>query len=191
MGQVTQFSRVCLISDAHRAYPAKVDLQASNAVSLPHVTAGDIMTSPVITVPAHASTQQVADTLTRHGIGGVPVVDQAGTLLGLVGEHDLLTKAGAVASDLMTTVVITVTADSAADDVRHLLIDRRIRRVPVVREGRLVGIVSRHDLAAVMATEWACQVCGEPVRGEHPPATCPKCHARSTQFELQEQPPGA
>lgn len=184
-------SRACLISGTHRAYPAKVDPQDGNAVSLPHVTAGDIMTSPVITVLADASPQQVADTLTRHGVSGVPVVDQAGTLVGLVSEHDLLTKAGAVASDLMTTAVITVTADSAADDIRQLLIDRRIRRVPVVREGRLVGIVSRHDLVAVMATEWACQVCGEPVRGEHPPVACPKCHARSTQFELQEQPPGA
>ncbi|BBY37954.1 signal transduction protein [Mycobacterium mantenii] len=168
-----------------------MDPQDSTAVSLPHVTAGDIMTSPVITVPPNASTQQLADILIRHGISGLPVVDRAGTLLGLVSEHDLLIKAGAVASDLMTTAVITVTPDSAADDIRHLLIDRRIRRVPVVREGRLVGIVSRHDLVAVMATEWACQVCGEPVRGVHPPATCPKCHAKGTQFELQEQPPGA
>ncbi len=171
--------------------PAKVDPQDSNAVSLPHVRAGDIMTSPAITVLATASTQQVADALTGHAISGVPVVDQSGTLLGLVSEHDLLTKAGAVASDLMTMAVITVTEDSAADDIRHLLIDRRIRRVPVLREGRLVGIVSRHDLVAVMATEWVCQVCGEPVRGERPPAACPKCHAQSTHFELQEQPPGA
>ncbi|WP_197503727.1 MULTISPECIES: CBS domain-containing protein [unclassified Mycobacterium] len=168
-----------------------MDPQDSKAVSLLHVTAGDIMTSPVITVLPDASRQQVADTLTRHGISGVPVVDEAGTLLGLVSEYDLLIKADAAAHELMTTAVITVTAGSPAEDIRHLLIDRRIRRVPVMREGRLVGIVSRHDLVAMMATEWACQVCGEPVRGEQPPATCPKCHARSTQFELQEQPPGA
>ena len=144
--------------------------QDSTAASLAHVTAGDIMTSPVITVLADASRQQVADTLTRHRISAVPVVNQAGTLLGLVSEHDLLSKAGAVASDLMTTAVISVTVDSAADDIRHLLIGRRIRRVPVVQEGRLVGIVSRHDLVAALATEWVCEVCGEPVRGEHPPA---------------------
>lgn len=165
--------------------------QDSNAVSLPHVTAGDIMTSPVVTVLADAATQQVADTLTRHRISAAAVVDRAGTLLGLVSEHDLLSKAGAVASDLMTTAVISATVDSAADDIRHLLIERRIRRVPVLHEGRLVGIVSRHDLVAAMATEWVCQVCGEPVRGEHPPSTCPKCHATGTQFELQAQPPGA
>lgn len=149
------------------------------------------MTSPVITVPATASTQQVADTLTRHRISAAPVVDQAGTLLGLVSEHDLLSKAGAIAGDLMTTAVISVSVDSAADDIRQLLIGRRIRRVPVLQEGRLVGIVSRHDLVAAMATEWVCQVCGEPVRGERAPATCPRCHAGSAQFLLQEQPPGA
>ncbi len=164
--------------------------QDNTAASLPHLTAGDIMTSPVITVLADASTQQVAETLTRHRISAAPVVNEAGTLLGLVSEHDLLSKTGAVASDLMTTAVISVTVDSAADDIRHLLIDRRIR-VPVVQEGRLVGIVSRHDLVAAMATEWVCQVCGEPARGQHPPSTCPKCQATSAQFVLQEQPPGA
>ena len=121
------------VTAGRNAYPARVDPPESNAVSLPHVTAGDTVSSPVI----------------------------------------------------------TVTADSAADDIRDLLIDRRIRRVPVVRAGCLVGIVSRHDLVAGLATERACQVCGEPVRGEHPPDTCPKCYARSSQFELPEQPPGA
>ncbi|OBH43463.1 signal transduction protein [Mycobacterium mantenii] len=154
------------------------------------MTAGDVMSSPVITVLADASTQQVADTLARHRISAVPVVDHTGTLLGLLSEYDLLSKTGEVASDLMTTAVVSVTVDSAADDIRHLLIDRRIRRVPVMKAGRLVGIVSRHDLVAVMATEWVCQVCGEPVRGQHPPSACPKCHAGGAQFALQEQPPG-
>ncbi len=180
-----------MVPDSRQAYPAKVYPQDSSAVPLVHLTAGDVMSSPVITVPADASTQQVADILTQHRISAAPVVDQAGALLGLVSEHDLLSKTGAVASDLMTTAVISVTVNSAADDIRHLLIDRRIRRVPVLQEGRLVGIVSRHDLVAAMATEWVCQVCGEPVRGEHRPDACPKCHAGSAQFVLQEQPPGA
>ncbi|MGH3181752.1 MAG: rubredoxin-like domain-containing protein, partial [Streptosporangiaceae bacterium] len=71
-----------------------------------------------------------------------------------------------------------------------LLVDRRIRRVPVLAGGRLVGIISRSDLVALMTTEWACQVCGEPVRGEHPPELCPKCLGGPERFILQEQPPG-
>ena len=74
MGRITHVSRRCLISDARQAYPANVYPQDSTAVSLAHVTAGDIMTSPVITVLADASTQQVADTLTRHRISAAPVV---------------------------------------------------------------------------------------------------------------------
>lgn len=163
----------------------------STGASLVHVTAGDIMTSPVITVSADASTQQVAEILTEHRISAVSVVNEAGALVGLVSEHDLLSKSGAVAGDLMTTAVISVSPDCAADDIRHLLIDRRIRRVPVVQEGRLLGIVSRHDLVAAMATEWVCRVCGEPARGVHPPGMCSRCQATSEKFELQEQPPGA
>lgn len=160
------------------------------AGSLAPLTAGDIMRSPVITVGREATRRQVADTLTGHGISAVPVVDDAGVVLGLVSEYDLLAKAGADATELMTTAVITVSADCAVADISHLLVDRRIQRVPVLRDGALVGIVSRRDVVAMIATEWVCAVCGEPVRGEDPPVSCPKCHAGSDRFGLQEQPPG-
>jgi CBS domain-containing protein len=154
-------------------------------------TAGEIMSSPVITVSARATRGDIADTLTRNRISAVPVVDDAGAVLGLVSEYDLLAKPGTVARELMTTAVISVSVDTPVVDIRRLLIDRRIRRVPVLSEGRLVGIVSRRDVVAIIATEWVCEVCGEPVHGEQPPATCPKCHAGSERFALQEQPPGA
>ena len=149
------------------------------------------MSSPAITVPAHATRGQIADTLARNRISAVPVVDDAGAVLGLVSEYDLLAKSGTVAREVMTTAVISVSVDTAVVDIRHLLVDRRIGRVPVLSEGRLVGIVSRHDVVALIATEWVCQVCGEPVPGEQPPATCPKCHASGERFVRQDQPPGA
>lgn len=156
-----------------------------------HPTAGDIMTSPVITVSPGATTQHAAQTLTQNRISAAPVVSAEGVLLGMISEYDLLAKTGATARDVMATAVVTVTTDCAIDDIRHLLIDRRVRRVPVMAEGRLAGIVSLHDVLAIMATEWVCRVCGEPVRGEHPPSLCSRCHATNEQFELQEQPPGA
>lgn len=154
-------------------------------------TAGEIMSSPVITVPVDAGRGAIAEVLTRHKISAVPVVDDAGAVVGLVSEHDLLAKSGEAAAELMTTAVISVSPDCPVGDLRHLLVERRIRRVPVLRDGQLVGIVSRGDVVATMATEWVCQVCGESVRGEHPPAMCPKCHADGDRFVLQEQPPGA
>ena len=154
-------------------------------------TVRDIMSAPVLTVGPDTPAGDVAQTLTRNRISAAPVVGDAGVLLGVVSEYDLLAKSGATARDVMTTAVVTITADCSVDDVRHLLVDRRIHQVPVMAEGRLAGIVSLHDVLAVLATEWACQVCGEPVRGEHPPDRCPRCHSAGDRFELQEQPPGA
>ncbi len=152
--------------------------------------AGDVMTAPVITVAPAASLHAVAGLLTEHRIGAVPVVDDEGAVVGLVSEYDLLATSGQTAADVMTTAVITVSVDTAVDDVRHLLVDRRLRHLPVLAGGRLAGIVSRGDIVALMATEWVCRVCGEPVRGERLPEACPKCHAGAEQFERQEQPPG-
>jgi CBS domain-containing protein len=154
------------------------------------VTAGEIMTTPVVTVPADTPLADIARALRRHRISAVPVVDATGGVVGLVSEYDLLARSGPAARDVMTTAVVSVTESTSVDDVRHLLVDRRIRRVPVLAAGRLVGIVSRGDLVSLMATEWACDVCGEPVRGERPPDVCPKCLGSGERFSLQQQPPG-
>lgn len=155
------------------------------------VTAGQVMSTPVITVVPRTPIREIADALTRHRISAVPVVDDAGVVLGVVSEYDLLAKSGAVAAEVMSTAVISVSADTSIADVRQLLVERRIRRVPVLAAGRLVGIVSRGDVVALLATEWVCEVCGEAVHAEQPPHTCPKCQAGSERFVLQEQPPGA
>lgn len=151
---------------------------------------GEIMTTPVITVLPHTPTAEIAQQLRHHRFSGLPVLDEAGAVVGLVSEYDLLAKPGRTAREVMTTSVITVTEDTAIDDVRHLLVERRIRRVPVLSGGHLVGIVSRGDIVALLATEWVCVVCGEPVRGERPPEVCPKCKGSGDRFILQEQPPG-
>jgi CBS domain-containing protein len=151
--------------------------------------ARDIMTSPVVSVPVSATTGEIAETLHRHRISGVPVVDDSGSVVGLVSEFDLLSRTGARAGDVMTTAVVSVTPETGVDDVRHILVDRNFRRVPVLDGGRLVGIVSRGDVVALMATEWVCEVCGESVRSSTAPQQCPKCNA-TDRFVLQEQPPG-
>lgn len=153
-------------------------------------TAGDIMSAPAITVPADATRSQIADLLTAHRISSVPVLDSAGRILGLVSKLDLLAKSSDDAAALMTTAVITVSVDTPLDDVRHLLTEREILRLPVVRGGELAGVLSRGDLVATMATEWVCEVCGEPVRGSKPPDACPKCGSGPERFAQQEQLPG-
>ncbi|WP_137120882.1 CBS domain-containing protein [Segeticoccus rhizosphaerae] len=148
------------------------------------------MTSPVITVSLESTVGAVADTLRANRISGAPVLGSNGALAGLVSEYDLLARSGTTAADVMTKSVISVSTGTLISDVRHLLVDRRIRRVPVVEGGTLVGIVSRGDVIALLATEWVCQVCGESVRGDRAPETCPRCHATSNRFDLVEQSPG-
>ena len=67
-------------------------------------------------------------------------------MLGIVSELDVLSRPGATARDIMSRQVISVTAETDAAEVARLFASRRIRRVPVLADGRLVGIVSRADL---------------------------------------------
>jgi len=150
----------------------------------------EIMTTPVITVTRDTPVPAIASLLRDNRISGVPVTGADGAVIGLVSEYDLLAREGETAADVMTPSVVTVTEDTDVDDVRHLLVERRIRRVPVISGQRLAGIVSRGDVVALLTTEWVCQVCGEAARGQHPPARCPRCHASSGQFILQDACPG-
>jgi CBS domain-containing protein len=150
----------------------------------------EIMTTRVITVTADTPVPVIASLLRDNRISGVPVVDSQGAVAGLVSEYDLLAREGLTAGEVMTASVISVSEDTDVDDVRHLLVERRIRRVPVLSGRRLAGIVSRGDVVALLTTEWVCQVCGEAARGQHPPARCPKCHAGPGRFILQDACPG-
>jgi CBS domain-containing protein len=150
----------------------------------------EIMKAPVHTASFDTPTADVAQLLVQYKISAVPVVDAGGTVIGLVSEHDLIARTGPTAADVMSHGVVSVTEDTDVDDVRHLLIDRRIRRVPVMSGGQIIGIVSRADLVALIAMEWVCEVCGTQVRGEHPPSSCPTCAADQIRFIHLEQPPG-
>ena len=153
-------------------------------------TAADIMSSQVISIQADTAVAKIAELLRSHRISGVPVLDDSGHVLGLVSEFDLLAKDGETAAELMTTAVISVSAATKIADLRHLLIEKRVRRLPVLEDGKVVGIVSRGDIVSLLATEWVCEVCGEPVRGPTPPEKRPRCQADGSRFELHEQPPG-
>ena len=150
----------------------------------------EIMTARVVTVTRDTPVPVIASLLRENRISGVPVVDAEGTVVGLVSEYDLLARGGGTAGEVMTASVISVSEDTDVDDVRHLLIDRRIRRVPVISGQRLAGIVSRGDVVALLTTEWVCQVCGEAARGQHPPSQCPKCHGGHERFVMQDPCPG-
>jgi CBS domain-containing protein len=106
----------------------------------------DVMTRQVTTVPPTMPVQEVAALLGERGLAGVPVVDESGKVLGVVSELDLMSRGGATAGDVMTRQVTSVTEDTDVDEVSRLFVNQRLRRVPVLADGRLVGIVSRSDV---------------------------------------------
>jgi CBS domain-containing protein len=140
----------------------------------------DVMTSEVITVGEDASVQEAAKLMAEHAISAVPVVDRDKRVVGMVSEGDLLHRAetgterqrswwlemvastnqlageyvkshSGVVKDVMTRDVISVTEDTTVADIAILLETNRIKRVPVLRDGRLVGIVSRANLVRALA----------------------------------------
>ena len=137
----------------------------------------DLMTTPVVTVGPPTPFKEIVARLTEHRVSAVPVVNDAGLVLGVVSEADLLLKqehpdpdadlpllwtkrrraehdkaAAAVARDLMTVAVVSIAPDATAAEAARRLHTAKVKRLPVVdQRGRLVGILSRGDLLKVFS----------------------------------------
>src|SRR3954467_2158116 len=141
----------------------------------------DIITWPVFSVGPEARCLPAVQPMLKHKIRGLPVVDADGNLVGIVTEGDFLRRAetaterrrprwlqflvwpGRLAgeyvhthtrkiADVMTTEPITVNEDTPIEHVVHLMEKHRIKRLPVVRDRQLVGIVSRANLLRALAS---------------------------------------
>jgi CBS domain-containing protein/rRNA maturation protein Nop10 len=153
--------------------------------------AEDVMTTSVITVTADQTIQDAARLLAQHRISGLPVINDQHVVVGVVTEYDVISKEGKSVGDIMSRGVISVTPDTDLEEVGHLLVHERIKRLPVLDQGRLVGIVSRADLVRVVALRWVCPVCGEVVHSETQPEFCPRCGARNVPASVEAASPGS
>jgi CBS domain-containing protein len=145
------------------------------------MNAADVMVTNVITVGPDATVQEVAEILLKNKISAVPVVSQGGKILGIVSEGDMLRRVEShtlrhrswwlrlltadaqlrnefVKShshkvvDVMTPKVLTVSPETPLGEIASVLEKNGIKRVPVVKDGKLVGIVSRANLLQAIAT---------------------------------------
>ncbi len=115
--------------------------------------ARDIMTASVVSVDPDRPSGDIAKLLLEHGIGAVPVVDSRGNLVGIVSEKDLLAGEEAKpACAVMTGSVVTVPGEADLRTIAGLFARHEIGHLPVIENGRMVGIVSRTDLARVVAS---------------------------------------
>ncbi len=153
--------------------------------------AEDVMTTTVITVTEHQTAQQAARLLSQHRISGLPVVNDDNVVVGVVTEYDVISKVGRTVGEIMTRGVISVTPHTDLEEVSHILVHERIKRLPVIDQGKLLGIVSRADLVREVAMSWVCPVCGEVVRGEEEPERCPRCEATNVAVSFEPVPPGS
>ena len=144
--------------------------------------AGDVMTREVVTVRPETPVLEIVRLLLSRGISGVPVLDDAGALVGVVTEGDLLRRIelgtqkrrgawrefftgtatlagdyvrshGTVARDVMTRDVVSVARTTPRAEIADVMEERRIKRLPVLEGSQLVGIVSRSNLLRAFASQ--------------------------------------
>jgi CBS domain-containing protein len=118
------------------------------------MVASDIMTRKVYTTCPTTSVQEVAQLLSQQRISGAPVLDGNGRIVGMITEADILSalnREGLRVADIMSRELIVVEEKTPVGDIAKLLAERKIKRVPVVRHGKLVGIVSRADIVHAVA----------------------------------------
>jgi CBS domain-containing protein len=183
--------------------------EARNANKESAMKAGELMSTILVVVPPEMPASSVAELLSARGISAAPVVDAGGAPVGIVTEGDLIRRLadeppgpiawflnlfrnpmrlaerfvkahGATARDVMTKDLVTVDEDTPAEKIARIMEERRIKRVPVVRDGRLVGIVSRADLLRAVL---------RPDVAKHPAATSGDgVILRSVLAAMREQP---
>ena len=119
-----------------------------------------IMTNPVIRIHPEETVAVAARTLAQYNVGALPVCGSDGRLQGVVTDRDLVTRclasgrspAVTAVSEVMTAQVLAVDPDMDLVEAAQIMGSRQVRRLPVVEQGRLCGMVSLGDLAGAMET---------------------------------------
>jgi len=145
--------------------------------------ARDIMVREVVTVKPQTTVEELARTLIEHHISGAPVVDDSGSIVGIVTENDLIKKEARLhiptvvrifdafvylesskrfeddlkkmvarkVGDICITDVVTVDVDTPVTEVAGIMAERSMHHLPVMEEGRMVGIVGKEDIIRAMS----------------------------------------
>lgn len=121
------------------------------------ITVGDIMTKKLVTASPSTKTNEIAVLMREHDIGSVIIVDKKNNPIGIVTERDLVTQVLAnnlhpsevEVKDIMSSPVISVDVKTPLINAVRLMAKRNIRRLIVLNEGRLAGIITSRDILSV------------------------------------------
>lgn len=115
----------------------------------------------IATIPSSATVSEAASELSARRIGALVVTDDGETVAGMFSERDIVRELGKrgvtcmsdCVRDLMTTDIVTCSGDETADSVLQKMTDRRARHLPVLEDGKLVGLISIGDVVLAKLSE--------------------------------------
>jgi len=118
------------------------------------ITAKEIMTSEVVIIKKTASIAEAIEKMLENQVAGMPVVDDQMSLIGIITEKDVLKLYGkpeqalvTKVEDFMTTPAIYFEQNESLQQICICLIEQNFRRVPVTKDGKVIGVISRPDVA--------------------------------------------
>ena len=149
------------------------------------LTAKDIMTRDVLSVRPDTSIEELSSILVKNEISGVPVVDDAGALFGIVTENDLISRnkrlhiptvvsfldaaiylesskkfeqevkrlTATRVGDICARKVVTIAEDTTVTDIATIMTEKKAHLLPVLRGGKVVGIVGKRDMVKAVARQ--------------------------------------
>ena len=121
----------------------------------------DLMSKSVVTIAPEESAALAARLLSRHELGALPVCAADGTLVGIVTDRDIVTRCVAAGEepgrvpvrDIRSPAPSVITPETPISDAARLMAQRQVRRLPVVEQGHVVGMLSLGDLARSRRTD--------------------------------------
>ena len=120
-----------------------------------------VMTEEPKTLSASMSAADAAGVMANYDVGSIPVLDEHGGLAGIVTDRDIVIRVvanrddptQATLGDIATQITVEVTPDTEVADANQMMADHKVRRLPVTKDGSLVGIVSLGDIALALASK--------------------------------------
>ncbi len=139
-----------------------------------------IMSTGALTAALDDTVQDLLRILAQYSLSGLPVINRQNQLAGFVSRSDADAREGEFVRDIMTPHVWTIDPEMEIERAAVLLAEYHVKRLPVLDNGRLVGIISRSDIINMKSGWWSCGICGALSAGL-PPEQCEMCGADASE----------